>query len=171
MIKENKKQLKVEYKDARSVREKAVLFLLGKAAPLHNILARKRTPWNLCSDDLYLFPEGSLGKTLSLFYKREGFEPVPRAERHDMFHVLLGYSTNVADEAAMQFFLLGNGKWSLFSLGTAIISAMLFPLQWKSYYRAYLKGKRCADISKWDFRKLLHCDVKLLQKQIFNKAI
>jgi ubiquinone biosynthesis protein Coq4 len=171
MIKGNKKQLKVEYAASSSTREKAVLLLLEKTAPLHYILAWKRKAWDLCSDDLYKFPEGSLGNTLARFYKKQGFEPVPKAERHDVFHVLLGYSTAVPDEAAMQFFLLGNGKWSLFSLGTAIICAILFPVQWKTYRNAYKAGKSSVNISKWDFRELLHCDLKLLQKQIFNKAL
>lgn len=165
------KKLKVKYKGGISLREKVVLWLLETGAPLHDILNPGRIPWNLNSNDLYTYPDGSLGKCLSLFYKKEGFEPVSRAERHDVFHVLLGYSTTVADEAAMQFFLLGNGKWSLFSVGTAFISAFLFPSQWDSFYEAYRQGRKAVNFSKWDFRQLLHCNLDLLRNQIFKHTI
>jgi ubiquinone biosynthesis protein Coq4 len=151
-----------------SVRERLVLWILEKGAPIHYHFCSKRKAWNLDSNDLISFPEGSLGNELGKFYKKQHFEPIPKAERHDVFHVLLGYSTNVIDEAAMQFFLWGNGKASLYTIGTAIISAVLFPVKKEMYKEAFLKGKRSTNISNWNFKELLQEDCDKLKRLIFK---
>jgi len=167
MKKENK--IKVEYEKGRGLREKLVLWILEKGAPLHYHLCNSRMAWNLNSDDLILFPPKSLGHTLGCFYKTNGFEPVPKAERHDVFHVLLGYSTDVIDEAAMQFFLLGNGKISPFTLGTVVICTIFFPFQWKVFRDAFIKGKQATCISEWDFKLLLTEETEKLKRQILKQ--
>jgi ubiquinone biosynthesis protein Coq4 len=166
----NKKKVKVAYHTTRSIRERVILWLLEKAAPVHYYFCFKRKSWDLNSDDLLKFPEGSLGHTLGKFYKKEGFEPIAKAERHDVFHVLLGYSTGVKDESAMQFFLWGNGKASLFTIGTSLIAAAFFPTQWSFFRRSYLQGKNATGIADWNFRDLLSEDVQLLTRKIFIKA-
>lgn len=160
--------LNVHYEPGRSVRERLVLFILEKLAPLHHTLCRKRKAWGLNSDQLIRFPKGTLGHTLGIFYKKQKFEPVPLAERHDVFHVLLGYSTQVKEEAAMQFFLLGNGKWSLFTVGTAIISASLFPLSMNYFMREYRRGKSATPIGNWNFKELLNTKTTDLIQLIFK---
>lgn len=154
-----------------SVREKVLLQLLDKTAPVHYHLCYKRRAWGLSSNDLVKFPEGILGHTLGKFYVTYGFEPYPKGERHDVFHVLLNYSTAVKDEAAMQFFLLGNGKPSLFTCGTAIVSGIFFPTQWAFYYRAFQRGKSARNISAWDFKTLLNENTEVLKQKIFNPSL
>lgn len=167
MKEENK--ITVEYAGALSIREKLVLLILEKGAPLHYHFCSRRKPWGLNSVQLLQFPDGSLGHELGLFYKSQGFEPIPKAERHDVFHVLLGYTTEVPDEAAMQFFLWGNGKASLFTVGTALVSATLFPFQWKRYISEFKKGKACSNISNWDFKALLSENTNALKSKIFKQ--
>lgn len=161
------KPIKISYATQRSVRAKAVLWLLEKSTPLHALFNKKRKAWNLGADDFLKFRPGSLGYTLGAFYRKEQFAPVAKAERHDVFHVLLGYSTDVVDEAAMQFFLWGNGKPSLFTIGTCIISALVFPNRIGYFLSHYRKGARSAAIGSWDFRQLLTEDLDVLKNRIF----
>jgi ubiquinone biosynthesis protein Coq4 len=162
------KKIEINYQSEASVRAKAVLWLLEKGVPVHAQLNRNRIPWNLTSDDLLNYSKDSLGKTLGLFYKKQKFEPIPKAERHDVFHVLLGYSTHVMDEAAMQFFLWGNGKPSFFTVGSCLITAILFPNQFHYFRDAYLKGKRSTSIRDWDFKLLLNENIHDLKNRIFT---
>lgn len=165
------KAIEINYQSKRSARAKAVLWLLEKSVPFHARLNKQRIAWNLSSDDLLKFEKGSLGNALGLFYKTEKFEPIPKAERHDVFHVLLGYSTNVIDEAAMQFFLWGNGKPSFFTIGTCLLTALLFPNKLKFFVDAYRKGKRCTSIRDWNFKLLLSKNINDLKNKIFNLSV
>lgn len=162
------KKIEINYQSESSVRAKVILWLLETGVPLHARLNAGRIAWGLSSDDLLSYPEQSLGNTLGRFYKTEKFEPIPKAERHDVFHVLLGYSTNVLDEAAMQFFLLGNGKPSFFTVGTCIITLVLYPLQLPFFREAYRKGRQSTSIRNWNFKELLHENTRDLKKRIFN---
>ncbi len=162
------KHIEINYQSESSVRARAVLWLLEKGVPIHTRLNKQRVAWNLTSKDLLKYKDGSLGYVLGQFYKKEKFEPIPKAERHDVFHVLLGYSTNVIDEAAMQFFLWGNGKPSFFTVGTCIITTFLFPNQFMYFLDAYQKGKRSTSIRNWDFKLLLNENMSELQNKLFN---
>ncbi len=161
------KKIEIDYQSETSVRAKTILWLLEKGVPVHAKLNNKRIAWGLNSDDLLNYSQGSLGNTLGQFYKKEKFEPIPKAERHDVFHVLLGYSTGVLDEAAMQFFLLGNGKPSFFTVGTCIITFMLYPTHVTFFSKAYKKGKQSTSVRNWNFKALLGENINDLKKRIF----
>ena len=163
------KGIEINYASQTSVRARAVLWLLEKSEPLHGLLNRERKAWNMRSDDLLLYREGSLGHALGSFYKSQKFEPIARAERHDVFHVLFGYTTHVIDEAAMQFFLWGNGKRSVFTVGTCLISALLFPASFLHFTRHYRKGRCAVPVKDWNFKFLLGEDLcELRHKFILN---
>jgi hypothetical protein len=163
------KNIEIKYQSENSYRGKTVLWLLEKGVPIHAKLNAHRVAWNLSSDDFLEFTPGSLGNTLGQFYKSQQFEPIPKAERHDVFHVLFGFSTNVLDEAAMQFFLWGNGKPSFFTVGTCIITTVLFPNHVQEFKVAYQKGKQATSIRDWNFKALLNEDLQLLKNRVFNK--
>jgi ubiquinone biosynthesis protein Coq4 len=162
------KKIEINYQSEKTMRAKAVLWLLEKGVPIHAQLNKSRIAWNLTSNDLLNYEKGTLGNTLGCFYKKEKFEPIPKAERHDVFHVLLGYSTNVMDEAAMQFFLWGNGKPSFFTVGSCLIIVPLFPMKFNYFIQAYQKGKQCTSIRHWDFKVLLNENINDLQNKIFT---
>lgn len=151
-----------------SLRCKFILMLLELGTPIHAKLNADRKPWNLTSSDLLNFSKGTLGHTLGEFYKTQQFEPMPKAERHDVFHVLLGYSTQIIDEAALQFFLLGNGKPSFFTTGTCIITSMLFPSYLPYFTKAYKKGQQAKPIANWNFKDLLNENTEYLKQRIFH---
>jgi hypothetical protein len=163
------KKIEINYQSENSYRGKAVLWLLEKGVPIHAKLNAHRVAWNLSSDDFLKFNAGSLGNALGQFYKTQQFEPIPKAERHDVFHVLFGFSTNVIDEAAMQFFLWGNGKPSFFTVGTCIITTVLFPNHFQEFKAAYQKGKQSTSIRDWNFKALLNEDLQLLKNRVFTK--
>ncbi len=164
------KNIEINYQSEKSWRGKFVLWILEKLSPLHLWFNPNRKAWGLSSDDMLRFKTGSLGQALGLFYKKEKFEPIPKAERHDVFHVLLGYSTNVIDEAAMQFFLWGNGKASFFTVGTCLMTSILFPNKIIVFITAFQKGRNAVPIGDWNFHLLLSENIDALRNGIFNKT-
>lgn len=164
----DKFEIQIEYSKGKGIREKLMLWLLEVGAPFHYRFNPARQAWGLDSNSLLKFPENSLGKTLGQFYKIHRFEPIAKGERHDVFHVLFNYSTSVPDEAAMQFFLWGNGKGSVFTIGTAIISGFMFPTLCPRFIKEYHFGKSCTNISGWDFKSLLPCNINELRNKILN---
>jgi len=140
--------------------------LLG---PIVFNFGRKEEAWNIRTADLLKFPEGSTGKTLGEFLKRNRLEPIARAESHDLYHVLFGYSTSLKDEVALQFFLRGNGKTSIASFGTSIGAWFVFPKQWNYFKASYARGKRCMDLSRLDVKTLLVRNFDELRTSLFKE--
>ena len=147
-----------------SYREKLLLFLIEKVKPIYRQFLRKsRLPWTINITQLSKFPPKTLGKDLALFLEREKLQLMPFFENHDIMHVLLGYKNTVLEEARMQFFLLGNGKRTLFTIGTCCLSILLLPEFLKQFLKDYKKGRVALSLVKWDFRHLLHEPTALLQ--------
>jgi hypothetical protein len=111
-----------------------------------------------------------LGHELGLFLTRESLQPVDRIERHDAFHILLDFSTDISDEAAMQFFLIGNGKISPFTLATAGFTFLVMPDHWGNFYRQYKRGRAARSIAKWNFLDLLEEPYAQVKELIFSGA-
>jgi ubiquinone biosynthesis protein Coq4 len=127
----------------------------------------KENGWNLTTADLLKFPERSVGKALGEFLKKNKLEPLPRAESHDVYHLLFDYSTSFKDEVGLQFFLWGNGKTSLASIGTSIGAWCIFPTQWNYLKTSFKRGKNCVDISKLDTKALLYEDLSKIKSSLF----
>ena len=94
---------------------------------------KQGTPWNLSTRQLLDFPEDSLGFHLGCFLLQHNFEPQPKCEDHDIFHVLTGYKTDTAQEIALQFFLYGNGKRSPFLSLAMGAGYLLYPDQYATF--------------------------------------
>jgi ubiquinone biosynthesis protein Coq4 len=163
---ENTKQINAAYRVERPIHEKLILWWLGIIAPIVFYFGSKEKAWEITTADLLKLPGGTLGNELGKFYRKENLEPIPRAELHDVFHVLFNYSTSLKGEAALQFLLWGNGKTSIASIGTVLGAGVIFPRQWNYFQQAYDKGKRCADISTMDFKSLLTEDLQKLRSDI-----
>lgn len=148
-------------------------FLIGMVDWTKPFYARwfKRTQaaWQQSRSSLQQYPRHSLGYELSQFLDREDLELMPLLEDHDVLHVLLGYDTTVIDEARMQFFLLGNGKRSLYALLTALVALVLVPEGIRQYLEAYRHGRACRNISQWQFEYLLAEPTRLLRQLIFDQ--
>ena len=162
------KPIIISYKKEHSFRERMLLWLLGQVVPVHAKFYQRRQPWRLQRGDMLQYPAASLGHELGLFLKRESLQPVDRIERHDAFHILLGFSTHMNDEAAMQFFLIGNGKISPFTLGTAIFTLITMPDKWNYFYQQYKRGQSVRSIAKWNFLELLDEKFEEVKEVIFS---
>jgi len=130
---------------------------------------KNQIAWPQTLQTLKELPRHSLGHDLALFLEREGLHLMPKLETHDVLHVLMNYETTVIDEARMQFFLLGNGKHSLYALFTAVASLLLIPEGLGSFFREFAKGRSCRNISKWKFEYLLAEPTSLLRRLVFEK--
>jgi ubiquinone biosynthesis protein Coq4 len=131
----------------------------------------KENGWNLSTADLLNFPNGSLGKVLGEFLYKNNLEPLARAESHDVYHILFVYSTTFKDEVGLQFFLWGNGKISLATIGTSVGAWCLFPRQWNYLKASYKRGKKCIDISKFNTKNLLNEDFTKIKASLFNQNL
>jgi ubiquinone biosynthesis protein Coq4 len=152
-------------------REYYLLRFLSWVTPFHaSVFRRRRVAWGLNTADLCRFPTETLGHSLGLFLRRHNLEPVAKAERHDCFHVLLGFGASLKEETSMQWFLIGNGKLSLFTYGTAVLAILMLPEYFGSYYRAFISGRNAPSIHNWNFYKLLHCDARHLRGLIFSST-
>ncbi len=157
-------------KTVLSFREKLLLNLVEWTKPLYaRFFQKSKMPWKVNLEKLKTFPPETLGGDLAHFLEKEGFSLMPKFESHDVYHVLLNYKTTVVEEARMQFFLLGNRKYSLYIIGTNLISLIFYPEQVQSFIKEFQKGRKAISIAKWDFEFLLNEPTKSLRKMIFRR--
>ncbi len=154
-----------------SFREKFIVYLLGKSIQVHAQVKLKRKPWGLKTEQLVNYPPNSLGKVLGDFLTKEKLQPIDKLERHDVFHILLDYETDLKDEAGLYFFLFGNGKKSLFAVGTVLFSAVMFPEHWQFLYKQYKRGQQAYPIISLKFQELLFDNYEDLKKVVFREPI
>lgn len=128
---------------------------------------KKNKPWNITIPVLLDYPSLSLGHQLGLFLQENGLEIQPQLEDHDVFHVLTRSGLMVKNEIELQFYLLGNGKRSLFLFIVIATGLFFYPLSYKCFREQYQKGKKAHTFYNLDFEKLL--SIPLLQLQFtFN---
>lgn len=124
---------------------------------------KKNEPWNLEIQDLLNFPNGSLAFELGNFLDNNNFEIQDKLENHDVFHLITNTGVSVPEEIALQFYLLGNGKLSMYLLLVIITGSILFPDYIKTFIHAYKNGKSCAPFYHLDYKKILHLPLVHLQ--------
>jgi hypothetical protein len=161
----------ITYRAEYSLRERALLWLLGNVVPVHAKVYSRRPSWGLLREDMLRYPAGTLGHELGRFLTRESLQPVDRIERHDAFHILLGFTTSLEDEAAMQFFLVGNGKISPFTLATAAFTWLVMPDKWGLFIREFRRGRTALSIANWDFLPLLDEPFAEVKAVIFRQPV
>ena len=153
-----------------SLRAKLIHWLVEFTKPYYMRWFKKgQKNWAITEEQLLKYPSDTLGFQLMTFLKKENLSLMPLVEEHDVMHVLLEYEPNIIDEINMQFFLVGNGKRSLYAYGTAIIGAFLMPEHWGKYRKAYRRGKSALNFSKWNFQYLLKERMEDLRSLIFKK--
>jgi ubiquinone biosynthesis protein Coq4 len=165
------KPIIITYREEYSFRERALLWLLGNVIPVHAKVYSRRPIWGMRREDMLRYPAGTLGHELGGFLTRESLQPVDRVERHDAFHILLDFSTSLEDEAAMQFFLVGNGKISPFTLATAAFTALVMPDKWGRFSREFRRGRTALCIANWDFQQLLDEPFAEVKAVIFRQPV
>ncbi|MBD3638811.1 MAG: hypothetical protein HUJ25_15770 [Crocinitomicaceae bacterium] len=135
------------------IREKICAWLFeASKKPYAFIFKRNKKAWSQTSSQLLQFPEGTLGKKVGEFLRKNQFELLDKLESHDVYHVITGMSTSVKDEVGMQFLLLGNGKRSLYLFSTVSICILLLPEYLKYFMKCYKKGKLYHPIHKLNLK-------------------
>ena len=127
---------------------------------------KHKTPWPLTRKQLLTFPDGSLGKALGDFLNTNGFELIAKVERHDAYHVLLGFGTQSQDEVALQYLCFANGKRSKYLFGVICVGTLLLPEYLPYYRRCYQLGKKLNSFHDLDYLPLLKTDLSELRKAI-----
>ncbi|MES2514680.1 MAG: Coq4 family protein, partial [Bacteroidota bacterium] len=142
-------------------------WVAGLIGPMVFNYGTNQKNWNLTTEGLLQYPEGSVGKELGKFLKKSGVEPLVGAEYHDLEHVLFDYSISFKDEVGLQFFLHGNGKKSFASVSTIMGAWFILPTQWKYLKNSYVKGKKCKDISKLNLKDLLNDNLNQVKASLY----
>jgi len=136
-----------------------------------NIFKWNKKPWGISKADFMNYPIGSIGHNLGLFYKSKGFDVMPKLENHDVFHILTETGTEIQDEIAMQFLLLGNGKISLYLIAMLLIGGTLFPEHFGYYKRHFQKGRSLQSFHRLEFKEILHWQLTEIQVALYSKNI
>lgn len=124
---------------------------------------KSSTPWGLGIKELLCFPKQSLGYELGIFLFKNNFTIQDKLENHDVFHVLTNTGTSVTDEIAMQFYLLGNGKKSIYTLSVILHGTLFYPDKLKIFYRAFKRGRKADSFYNVSFKQQLSKPLSELQ--------
>ena len=128
---------------------------------------KKGNAWNVNVNQLLQLQSDSLGFHLGCFLLKYNFEIQPKLEDHDIIHVLTNTGISVVEEIGMQYYLLGNGKRSLY-LGMVIITGTLFyPTRFSYFKQQYQRGKQAHEFYGLGFLNMLSVPISNIQ-QTFN---
>ena len=152
----------------QSFREKLSWKIAYTLKPIYFFLRRNRKAWNITLEEMQQMPEGSLGNDVAAFLTRNNLQIMPKAEWHDVYHVLFGYDTNIRDEACIQFVPLGNGRWSLPYIACVLVTAVVWPEYWGDFYKAYERGRNAMKFHDLNFETLLKEPTRDVRKMIFR---
>ena len=125
---------------------------------------KKSIPWEIDKDKLLQYPNDSLGFGLGDFLNKNHFDMQPKLEDHDVIHVLTNTGISVANEIGMQYYLLGNGKKSLYLYVVILSGTPFYITQIKYFLQQYKKGKQALPFHYLDFSKMLSVPVESIQK-------
>lgn len=124
---------------------------------------KKNEPWNIDKTHLMDYPEGSLGRGLGNFLYKNHFDIQEKLEDHDIIHVLTDTGISVYEEIGMQYYLLGNGKRSLYLFMVILSGTMFYPNKLYYFIKQYKKGKQALPFHYLDFSKMLLKPINTIQ--------
>ncbi|SFW39214.1 hypothetical protein [Cellulophaga fucicola] len=124
---------------------------------------KKNDAWNIEVSKLLRYPKDSLGQGLGLFITKHNFELQDKLESHDVFHVLTNTGITVPEEVSMQFYLLGNGKRSLYLFSVVFLGLLLYPDYFTTFKNTYNRGKKALQFHQLDFLKMLHLPIQKIK--------
>ena len=153
----------------KSKRKQLIIWLFEHSQRIYTSLFKNHEPWNVTKTDLLKQPKSTFGRHLGEFLDANNFELIPKVERHDCYHVLCGYSTEVEDEIALQCLCYGNGKRSPYLYGAIILGIAILPDYFKYYYKSFRIGKAANAFHHFDYRKLMHISIDDFRDAIFLK--
>ena len=157
-------------KSHAGLRTQLFIYLYQISMPVYRHLIKgKRPKWQTRHSELRQYPLDSLGYQYALFLEKNKFHSMDNFENHDALHIILEYPTDIKNESAMQFCLLGNGKKSLYMYSMVFFSTLIFPENISYFHKAYLRGKRLLPFHQWNFETLLKKPVSEIKSLIGNR--
>ena len=109
-------------------------------------------------------PEETLGFGLGNFLYKNHFDIQEKLEDHDIIHVLTNTGVSVYEEIGMQYYLLGNGKKSLYLFMVITSGTIFYPKRMRYFIQQYKRGKRAHSFHYLDFSKMLFMPVQTIQQ-------
>lgn len=128
---------------------------------------KKGKAWDINVNQLIQLPSDSLGFHLGCFLLKYNFDIQPKLEDHDIIHVLTNTGVSVVEEIGMQYYLLGNGKRSLYLLMVILSGTLFYPTRFFYFKQQYERGKQAHEFYGLDFLNMLSIPITNLQ-QTFN---
>ena len=154
----------------RELRKKLIEWLFEKSQKVYTNMFKNHQPWGIYRAELLTYPNDTLGKHLGLFLEKNNFELIAKVERHDAYHTLTGYGTNVEDEIGLQCLCFGNGKRSLYLYGAIILGILILPDYLGYYYKSYQFGKQANSFHLYDYKELLNVNIHDFRSAIFSNS-
>ncbi|WP_034059909.1 Coq4 family protein [Lacinutrix jangbogonensis] len=152
----------------KKLRKQLINWLFAISSKIYTRIYKNHKPWDITKTELLSCSKESLGFNLGLFLDQNNFELIPKVERHDCYHVLTGYSTEVEDEIALQYLSFGNGKRSPYLYGAVILGTIILPDYLTYYLKSYHIGKAANVFHNLDFKPLLKTNMDALRHVIFS---
>ena len=125
---------------------------------------KSNLPWDVNQKRLLTFPEETLGFHLGCFLRKYNFELQPKLEDHDVIHVLTNTGITVSEEIGMQYYLLGNGKRSLYLFMVLFTGTLFYPAKFKYFISQFKRGKQAFQFHYLDYSKMLLIPVNTIQR-------
>ncbi len=149
-------------------RKKLIEWLFEKSQRIYTNMFKNHKAWNINKIALLKYPKGTIGKQLGVFLDKNEFELIPKVERHDAYHVITGYGTDVEDEIALQYLCFGNGKRSPYLYGAILLGTFILPDYYNYYYKSFCIGKTANAFHHYNYKKLLHIPIQDFRYAIFG---
>ena len=125
---------------------------------------KKGEAWDINVNQLIQLPNDSLGFHLGCFLLKYNFEIQPKLEDHDIIHVLTNTGISVVEEIGMQYYLLGNGKRSLYLWMVILSGTLFYPTRFSYFKQQYKRGKTAHEFYGLDFLNMLPVPLTHIQK-------
>jgi len=125
---------------------------------------KNKTAWEIDKQELLNYSEETLGYHLGQFLQKNNFDIQPKLEDHDIIHVLTNTGISVREEIGMQYYLLGNGKNSLYLYLVIFAGTLFYPTHIKYFINEFRKGKTAHHFHYLDFSKMLLIPIETIQQ-------
>ncbi len=124
---------------------------------------KKNQPWTIGKNELLQHNQETLGFHLGCFLIKYHFEIQPKLEDHDVIHILTNTGISVQEEIGMQFYLLGNGKRSLYLFMVLLTGTCFYPTRYQHFINEFRRGKSAHQFHHLDFSRMLTIPIKQIQ--------
>jgi ubiquinone biosynthesis protein Coq4 len=125
---------------------------------------KNKIAWKIDKQELLTYPEETLGYHLGQFLQINNFDIQPKLEDHDIIHVLTNTGISVREEIGMQYYLMGNGKKSLYLYLVILVGTFFYPLYINYFLKEFRKGKTAHCFHYLDFSKMLLFPISTIQQ-------